>query len=134
MVLLDFASIALAATAVIDVWQHGSIFAELREYIKTRVDGILTGTDDPEGAGGTDDEDETPGWMKFLDRWLPDLFARLLDCPFCMSYWVPAVLLILFFVPSLWLPQPWSVVCMLPVHALAATAIGHVLLPAGDKE
>jgi hypothetical protein len=66
---LDFFAVIFAAGAVIEVWNKGSIFANLRAHI-----GALRDVTPPETAKGR--------------------VLELLDCPFCQSYHVPVYFLL----------------------------------------
>jgi hypothetical protein len=57
-------------------------------------------------------------------EWASWFWSKLLNCRLCLSYWVPPVALILpFYVASLFLPDPWSVVAKLPIYSLAVTGL-----------
>ena len=73
-------------------------------------------------------------WRLHIDWWSdPDLdgapwknavrskINELFKCRVCLSYHVAFWLVVLFFIPSLYLPTPWSVVWFFPVYALAIT-------------
>lgn len=66
---LDFVAVIFASGAVIEVWNKGSIFANLRAYV-----GALRDVTPPETAKGR--------------------LLELLDCPFCQSYHVPVYFLL----------------------------------------
>ena len=62
--------------------------------------------------------DDTRDWISV---WAHPKVAQLFNCRLCLSYHAAFWLLVLFFIPSLWLSPPWDVVWFLPVYALAAT-------------
>lgn len=98
---LDLIAVALAASAIIEVWHKGSIFATARAYVQTWQDAA----------------DYDSLWGKFLE---------LLTCPFCQSYHAPIYLFVL-----LWLGDsagfPLANVIRIVVYGFAATKIGNVL-------
>lgn len=55
--------------------------------------------------------------------WTRWFWRTLFNCRFCLSYWVPAFLLAVLYVASLFLSDPWVVVVKLPIYSLAATAL-----------
>ncbi len=59
--------------------------------------------------------------------WASEFWKDLFNCRFCLSHWVPAGLLLIFYLASLFLPAPWDVVVKLPVYALAATGLVRVI-------
>jgi hypothetical protein len=65
MTLTELVVAALATWQAVEVWHHGSLFADIRAKAELRADAA--------GFGG----------------WL----ARLLLCPFCLSVWVAAAAL-----------------------------------------
>jgi hypothetical protein len=106
MKLLDLIALGLATSAIVAGWRHGSIFATARAKVE-----VLAGEHDRSGS-----------------RRL--LWAALLDCAFCLSYWAPLVPALLLAAAACW-PR-WSPFWQLPVYALAATRLSwllNVLLP-----
>lgn len=102
MTWLDFVVLVLAVGTPINVWLYEeSILAGWREWIFA--------------------------WAEFNgeeSRWRDRLrykLGELLSCRFCMSHWVPIILIVLFYLPSLFIIEPWSTVVKLPVYSLAAT-------------
>lgn len=100
MNVLDWIVLTLAAAGWVDCWFNGEIFAGRRAYWQARAD-------DPS-----------------VDR---DLCAELMTCPYCFSHHTPWILALLFFVPGLFLAEPWSILCKLPVYCLAATRAGNIM-------
>lgn len=54
------------------------------------------------------------------DSWF---WRTLFNCRFCMSYWVPAGLLLGLYVPSVFLEPVWAVIAKLPLYGLAVTGL-----------
>ena len=131
MTLVDLLALALAAAAIIDVWQNGAIFESLRAYMETRTDVVFDEADgeafEEEEEEETDDLMVSDWWMRVLDRRMPTFFAWLLNCPYCFSFWTPALLVLPFYIPSLFLWEPWSTLCKIPIYCLAATRIGFIV-------
>lgn len=131
MTTLDFIALSLAAGDIVDVWFNGSIFSAIRGYVQARADTpdapapedelVLPPPEDPTIT------EETSAWTRFGDRFLPTLLAELLSCSYCFSRHTPFYLAVCFYVPSLFLPSPWSDLVKLPVYALAAARLGWVL-------
>ena len=97
---LDFVAVALAAGTPINAWLYQfSILASLRERV------VVWG----ESHGDSTD---------FRSK-----LAQLLTCRFCMSHWTPALLILLFYLPSLFLREPYCTVVKLPIYSLAATRL-----------
>jgi hypothetical protein len=44
----------------------------------------------------------------------------LFGCALCLNYQVPGWLLLICYVPSLWLPTPWDIISKLWLYSLAA--------------
>jgi hypothetical protein len=112
MFVLDFIALILAVGAPINAWLHpGGILEELREYVAAWAEGSY--------------EDRPPTWREiFRER-----IGALANCRFCLSYHVPWVLLLLCYVPSLWLHSPWDMLVKLPIYSLAATRVSMILWP-----
>jgi hypothetical protein len=49
--------------------------------------------------------------------------GELLLCPLCLVSYVCGILVLLFVLPSLFLPWPWSAVVKLPLYIFAAAAL-----------
>ncbi len=108
MTLADFLLLCLASAAVVDVWRHGSLFAERRKAV--------------------DD-----AFVAYSARGLSPFHINLLSCWYCLSYWAPAVLVALFVLPGVAWP-PLRPYISLPLASLAATravVMANGLLPAG---
>lgn len=104
MHLLDFVMIFLASGALVNAWMHaGGLFEEWRDSISV--------------------------WAEREDAYQRrrQLLAQLLTCRVCLTYHASFWLLVLFFVPSLWLSPPWCVVWFIPVYALAATRLSLLI-------
>ena len=119
---IDFAALALAVSAVTDSWFLGSLFAEARAFFEEKAVSADTATEqDGTGDPDTPTVDERPYWMRIADRAIPDAAAELMNCPFCLSHHIPYVLLLLFYVPSLFLGWPYAAIVKLPIYSLACT-------------
>jgi hypothetical protein len=118
--MLDFIVLTLAASALVDVWRNGSIFALGRAVLESRADEeyALPGS-----------ESSWPGSAPapWLWRTIPLFFAKMLNCHFCFSHHTPWVLALLFFFPALWLDGVWAWLAKLPVYSLAATRLGTII-------
>ena len=76
---LEMILATLLVTEILEVWRHGSIFAELKAKLEA-------------------------GWL-----YAPDgFFAQLLSCMFCLSVWVSGAVVLLLAVRPL-LPAPYSI-------------------------
>lgn|GEM_PF-2127148 len=137
MTWLDFIALTLAASAVVDVWQNGSAFADWRAFLQDKAD-----EPDPDPAppavSDTDEEDEgdpLPFMMRVADRVLPRFIAELLVCPFCFSHHTPWVLALVCFLPSFFVSWAWLVFLLkLPVYSLAATRLGNLITAFAPEE
>lgn len=100
MLWLDFLVLVLASGAVIDVWFNGSLFAGLRSLLEARQDRLFSDEDETESGAA----EPLPVAMQFADWLIPAWATDPLLCPFCLSYHVPAWLLVLMlptYLPSL---------------------------------
>lgn len=97
----DFFAVALAAGAVLDVWNKGSIFATQRARLQATQD-----VTDPETWKGR--------------------ALELAACPFCQSYHAPFWLLVALLASS-YLSATLGFIVHLLVYSLAATRLVHVL-------
>jgi len=98
---LDFFAVIFASGALIEVWNKGSIFANLRARV-----GALRDVTPPETAKG--------------------LVLELLDCPFCQSYHVPVYFLLVLLAAD----QIGGILPALVrvfVYGWAATRLGNLL-------
>jgi len=152
MTWLDFLVLTLAASAVVDVWSNGSIFADWRAFFQDKADEPLEPdmSEQPEPFEGwpeghpnaerPDEEDEgepLPFMMRVADRVVPRFGAELVSCMFCFSHHTPYVVALLFFLPSMFVEQPWLIFLLkVPAYSLAATRLGNIvnaLVPVGAK-
>jgi hypothetical protein len=122
MMPLDFLVITLAASALVDVWRNGSIFALGRATMQAKED---------DASGGwfesSESEDLLTSGLPWYWRIVPVFFAKMLNCWFCLSHHTPWILAILFFLPALWLDGVWEWAFKLPVYSLAATRLGTII-------
>jgi len=110
---LEFLATVGATGAVVNAWLHkGGLFENWRDAI-----GVW-GLQRP--AGQLPGGEASYGYPTLSDTVRANI-SRLCRCRVCLSYHVAFWLLVLFFIPSLWLSPPWDVVWFLPVYALAAT-------------
>lgn len=132
MDLVDFIVLILAASAMVDVWRNGSVFADLRAYFEARQDAGLVDDSLPpvpvrsDSGGEPADEEPRPFWQRLAD-WLPRPFVELLNCSYCLSHHTPWVLALLLWWPSTWLVQPLAILCKIPLYSLAATRAGYLI-------
>lgn len=108
---IELLALCLAAGAVVDVWQQGSIFEGARAAVR-------------ETARLDYSDRAMRAWKPIRSR-IVDLrtfAARMLDCWYCFSHWVPAMLLVACVAPGIACPglRPWA---WLPVYSLAATRV-----------
>lgn len=102
MTWLDFIALILATGTPINAWLYEeSIVAGWREWIH---------------AWGDNDLEILSRRDKIRMR-----VAELLTCRFCLSHWLPLILLVVFFLPSLFISAPWNTIIKFPVYSLAAT-------------
>jgi len=105
---LDLLAIGLAAGVPINAWLHtGGIFEEWVEWLRVWAEFVPTDTKQL-----PDKHDEIRARV-----------GQLLTCFFCLSHHVPWILILLFYLPSLCVAAPWSVMFKLPIYSLAATRI-----------
>lgn len=98
---LDFIAVALAAGAIIDVWNNGSIFATARAIVQAKQDVAKTGS-------------------------ITALWTELFTCPFCQSYHVPIYLYVLLLSAD-HIGGIVAIVARIIVYGWAATRIGNLL-------
>jgi hypothetical protein len=128
----DFLALVLAHGAAMEAWFKGSLFAMPRAVMQSK-DTQFWGEDDPlpqspEAEAAPDVvEEPLPKWWRFVDRWVPNIAGALLSCAFCLSYHAPFWIGLAFWVPSLWLPHPWNVLCKFPIYSFAVTRAGNIL-------
>jgi len=108
MTWIDFIALGLAAGVPINTWLHpGGLFEEAVEWLRVWAEFVPT------------DANPKP---RLKDK-IRSKLGQLATCPFCLSHHTPWILLLLFFVPSLWLSSPWDVIFKLPIYSMAATQI-----------
>lgn len=99
---------AAASAAIIDVWFKGSIFQNLRDAVQAKLDAHLLDDTVHKYQSEAEAMEATnvvvtnvkPGWPhNFVNRLHP-LVLKLLVCPFCMAYHVPAYLMLFFAGPA----------------------------------
>lgn len=135
---LDFVVLTLAASAIVDVWKNGSIFADWRAFFENDSESQLSVTPAAQATDTTPEEwvsefvkyepDNLPLLMRFADRWVPQFVAEILGCSFCLSHHTPWIVGVVFFLPALVLPYAWLVFLLkLPAYSLAATRLGNII-------
>jgi hypothetical protein len=106
MTWLDFVALILATGTPINAWLYEqSILAGWREWVH---------------AWGDTGEEDTRFRPRLRDR-IRFRLAELATCRFCLSHWVPVILIGAFFVPSMFLIEPWNIIMKLPIYSLAIT-------------
>jgi hypothetical protein len=109
--LTDLLALGLAAGVPVNAWLHkGGIFEEKREKLAT----------------WGDPDSESPQAGSRVEQ-MRGLLAQLLTCRFCLSHHIPWILILLFYLPSLLLIEPWSIIVKLPIYSLAATRLSLLL-------
>ena len=128
MTALDFVVLTLAASAVVDVWLNGSLFADWRAFFQTPPSTPLAEpvSDD---APAAHQETPLPRLMRIADRVLPRFVAEILGCAFCFSHHTPWIVGVVCFWPATWLASPlWLIFLLkLPAYSLAATRLGNLI-------
>lgn len=137
---LDFIVLTLAGSGVLEAWFKGSIFGPSRELMKLKDDAWEAGTPIPATPSQAVDGDQAPesvveeatgeplrGYLRMLDRGTPDVVGAMLSCDFCFSYHACFWFGLVFWVPSLFLAEPWSAIIKFPLYSLAATRAGNIL-------
>lgn len=131
MTALDWICLSLAGSALVSVWRHGSLFASLRAVLELKGDYDFWGDTptvvEPQDVSEDLPAEPLPPLLATIEAWTPPVVAALLSCSFCLSYWVAPLLGLLFWAPSLWLPEPLSSMWKFPIYALAATHAGNLL-------
>lgn len=134
MTWLDFVVLTLAASAVVDVWFNGSLFAKWRALINDiagdrYTPGVLPSHVEPQDSYAASQSYQEMSWlMQLADHYMPDFVAELLSCSFCFSYHAPWMVGVVFF--SLASLAPWAWLAFLfkfPVYSLAATRLGNLI-------
>lgn len=98
---LDFIAVTLAAGAIIDVWNNGSIFATARAIVQAKQDVARNGS-------------------------ITALWTELLTCHFCQSYHVPIYLYVLLLSTDHF-SGIVAGVARVVVYGLAATRLGNLI-------
>lgn len=107
MDLVSFVMLFLAAGALVNAWMlKDGLFEPWRDWLSVWGSPADAGT-----------------WGEYA-RWF---IAKLLTCRICLTYHVAFWLIVLFWLPSFWLPPPWGVVLFIPVYALAATRLSLLI-------
>lgn len=113
MTWLDFIALVLATGAPINAWllEQGPL-SSIREWL------IAWGTVE----APADAENWQPSWE---DRFRAAI-AELVQCRFCLHYYVPGILLICYAI-GVFEEPPWDILWKLPIYALAATRVSYHL-------
>lgn len=123
----DFLILTLAASAVADAWFNGSLFETWHAFLVSRREEATLPPADEETAPSDEVVEKLPLAMRLADRVFPLWLSDLLSCPFCFSHHPPWILALGFYLPSLFLVEPWDTAVKLPLYALAATRLGNLL-------
>lgn len=127
MTWLDFVVLALAASAIVDVWQNGSLFIEWRALFQALSDD-MPGTDD----GHIDVQaelvqpDPLPPIQRAISFHTPRWVGELLSCTFCFSYHTTWLVAVIWLLPKLVYPSVLTTIWAIPMYALAATRLGNI--------
>lgn len=125
MTWLDFLVLTLAASAVVDVWFNGSLFADWRAFCQAKADDAPEETD---GVVLVEEGQQLPWLMSLADRFMPRWVAELLCCDFCLSYHAPWIVALVLFLPMMLVRSPELAFWLrLPVYSLAATRLGNLI-------
>ena len=128
MTWLDFIVLTLAASAVIDCWFNGSLFADWRAFFETLADEPTEAQSPNQSPPGSLGYHELPPLMTMADRVLPRWVAELLLCPFCFSYHAPWIVGVVLFFPACLVETQWvAFLLKLPAYSLAATRLGNLI-------
>ena len=68
--------------------------------------------------------EDTRDWLSVR---APAIVAQLASCRLCLSYHVAFWLIVLLYLPSLWLMPPWSMIVKVPIYSLAATRLSILI-------
>jgi len=136
MTVVELLALALAVSAVVDVWFNGEppFLLELRSYFEAR-DGAAPPLDDDLPL----DPDVTvtrPLWSRLLDWIVPNWMVGAFTCPYCFSHHVAFWLVAICYLPTLFLRHPWQPLFWSPIYLLAAIRLSVLLdaaVPAGAK-
>ena len=107
MAIFEFVLIFLAAGALVNAWMmRDGLFAGARSWLEA--------WGDPSGHNTLGD----------AVRWF---IASLLTCRVCLTYHTAFWLIVIFWLPGLFLAPPWVYIWFTPVYALAATRVSLLL-------
>ena len=131
MTWMDLVVLTLAASGALEAWFRGSLFASTRAVMQGKDDAFWDDSSLAWELPSEGDPDitvsELPWWLKLTDVGIPNWVGAVLSCALCSSYHATFWLGLLFWAPSLWLAEPWSVIVKFPLYALAATRAGNIL-------
>ena len=131
MNITDFIICALAASAIVDVWFNGSIFADYREMLAARSVWCNT----PECMRDVDTGYADGEGIEPLDTWVnkcPCLVVQLLNCAHCLSFHTPVWIFCWYLCAGLF-AHPFDAGLRLPVYALAATRLMNLITHVAGK-
>lgn len=132
---LDFIVLTLAASAVLDVWFNGSIFADWRAFFQDGPAADPVDAHVEPVATKTSDEAPLPLLMQIAERIVPDWVVEMLNCPFCFSYHAPWMVALVCFLPADYIAWGWvAFLLKLPAYSLAATRLGNLINAWAPKE
>jgi hypothetical protein len=124
--IIDFFICALAASAVVDIWFNGSIFADQRQLIDAR-DAWCCLHKDPQEDTAPRSFDADTG---VIDTWVnkcPCLLAQLLNCAHCLSFHTPLWIMGWYFGVTIFHPV-LTFILRLPVFSLAAGRLMNIIV------
>jgi hypothetical protein len=141
MTWLDFVVLIFAASAIVDVWKNGSIFADWRAFLESSDDPTPTPDAelppaaeiditlaDQRKMAGVPEPQRLPWLMRMADKYMPRFAAELFNCTFCFSHHTPWIVGVVCFFPALFVTTPWlAFLIKLPAYSLAATRIGNLI-------
>jgi|JI9StandDraft_2_1071091.scaffolds.fasta_scaffold56376_4 hypothetical protein len=141
MTWFDFVVLTFAASAIVDVWRNGSLFADWRGFFESDDDrcpdpvltpgepGIVTNKDaiaNMDLHAGVE-VSRLPRLMQLADRWVPRFVGEILTCSFCFSHHTPWIVGVVCFFPAMFAPAWLAFLLKLPAYSLAATRIGNLI-------
>jgi len=104
---LDFIVIFLATGAAVNAWLHkGGLFEGFRDWLAVMNEPVAR-----------------PWWCD----WFWSKLYQLMTCRICLTYHVAFWLIVLFYLPHIWLPAPWGLIWFVPVYSLAATRVSLLI-------
>jgi len=122
---LDFVVVIFAASAIVDVWKNGSIFADWRAFFEN--DEPASGDTSVPTVTDVTGNTELPFLMLLADRWLPRRVGELLSCSYCLSHHTPWIVSVVLIFPATLSPDWLAFLLRVPAYSLAATRIGNLL-------